>query len=191
MSFDREFYVLKDGQIYPTDQGFAETDLSAFCKEEIEKPMQRACELLEALKKRAEQTAAQINACRKGFFIGKAEKEEVYALLCEFFLALEESKNSLMDEAVGLAELSGRLFEALWLSGEEDSERTELAKKAAMICDGLMLFCSDTVERFCQAIEQAADFEHECEGVRIADTARLCGSFLENIGNLQKTIKGD
>ena len=191
MSFDSEFYVLKDGQIYPTDQGFAETDLSAFCKEEIEKPIQRVLGLLQELQRGAEQTAVQINASRKGFFIAKAEKEETYAALCDFFLELEASKVGLMDEAVGLAELSGRLFEALWLSGEEDSERTEFARKVAMICDGLMLFCSNTAERLCQAIGQAADFEHECAGVRVADTAQCLHNFSEAIRGLENLIKGD
>ena len=125
------------------------------------------------------------------FFLKKNEKEEAYALLCDFFLALEASKISLMDEAVGLEEITERLFEALWLAGEENTERTDAARKAAMLCDGLMQLCTDTLERLCDAIAETADFEHECFGVRLADTARLCVSISENIGNLQKTIKGD
>lgn len=191
MSFDREFYVLKDGQAHPTDQSCAETDLSVFCKEQIEAHGQRVIDLLENLKKRAEQTSAHINACQKGFFLKKNEKEEAYALLCDFFLALEASKISLMDEAVGLEGIAERLFEALWLAGEENTERTDAARKAAMLCDGLMQLCTDTLERLCDAIAETADFEHECFGVRLADTARLCVSISENIGNLQKTIKGD
>lgn len=191
MSDKRNFYFLEDGQTYPPAQSGAETALSAFCKGQIGEARATVTEALEALKYAADHAAKQLAGCQTGFFVGTAEKEEAYDILCRFFLEIEDSKNRLSDEAIRLTHVAEELFDEIRLTGEQNTEKTRMAQTAATLCDRLIFFCTKTLEQLCTAIDGAADTEHECQGVRIGDTQQICASFREILTDFQAAIQED